>query len=128
MEIQEVTAKVKIYCKNREEELDAIFDTGSDNSYISPDLAVDFKECIIALPKPMSMGTADRDSELIVDKVIATEIEFDKSGVKPVELLIPRKMKPKTFLIGRKELDSLDIKFTSDGPKVVKTQYSDVLL
>jgi hypothetical protein len=127
MEQEQVVAKIKIFCRDTEREVDAVFDTGAGSSYMSPDIAIEFPQCIQFLSKAIETETAERNADLVADKYIATEIEFDNVD-KPAIFLVPNRMKPGLIIIGRPELDRFNVQFTPNGPKSIKSPLRDTLL
>ncbi|MHB8153774.1 MAG: retropepsin-like aspartic protease [Bacillati bacterium] len=128
MEEKDIRAKITISCGNTERELDAIFDSGAPYSFMSPDIAMEFSECLIRTKDSVSIGSADKRSIMNINHFVQARLKFMNNVEQFAIFLVSKEMKEGTLIIGRKELDGLNISITPDGLKANEQKYKDLLL
>jgi len=118
MKPEYIYADVELMHRSKVVRVKALVDTGASRSAISKRLA-DMLGCFIPLEKPYELRTADEGDRLrVIGKcivgVVFQGVEVPGGAVFEV---VENLRKDVDLIIGRTEIDSWDIVFTSEGPR-----------
>jgi predicted aspartyl protease len=115
---EQAIAHVKLSYGNKVVELKALVDTGASKSVISKGLAEELG-AIIPLREPYELRTADEEGRLRIVGRCMVDVEFQGVRVPggAVFEVAENLRKGVDLIIGRPEVDSWDIVFTSEGPR-----------
>jgi predicted aspartyl protease len=116
---EQAIADVKLSYGSKFIELKALVDTGASKSVISKRFA-EMLNAFIPLKEPYELRTADEEGRLKIIGRCMVSVEFQ--GVKvpggAVFEVAENLRKGVELIIGRPEIDSWDIVFTSEGPRL----------
>jgi hypothetical protein len=111
-----IQKKIKLVGVKGEEEIDAVFDTGSTYSRIQPELAHKL-ETVLKLPEPMEFSTAEKDRKPIATECIRLNFHFDGLRFSDEFMLIPGLSEP--VVIGAKTLQAWRMKLDFEREEVI---------
>jgi predicted aspartyl protease len=118
MKTEQAIAEVELKHSGKSVKVKCLVDTGASKSVISRKLSEELQS-FIPLSEPYELKTADRGGRLRISGQCLVEVIFQ--GVKvPGRVLFEvadNLREDLDLIIGRPEIDSWDIIFTSEGPK-----------
>lgn len=111
-----IQKKIKLVGSKGEEEVDAIFDTGSTYSCIQPELAQKL-ETILQLPEPMEFGTAKKEEKLTATERVLLNFYLNGLRFSDEFMLISKLSEP--VLIGAATLQKWRMKLDFEREEVI---------